>query len=118
MGFHLKAKVEVFIELDNASIIFKNTDAPIILACFFTKETSGLEDSFFKQVLINLAFEINPALKGFMRTMFGPSLSDSLQFNIVWIFGHFTVMLLNREHFFAVQRQAHLLTKFFKFLGF
>ena len=78
MGFHLKAKVEVFIKFDDASIILKNTDAPIILACFFAEETSSFENSFFKQVLINLTFEINSTLKGFMRTMFGPSLSDSL----------------------------------------
>ena len=118
MGFHLKAKVEVFIELDDASIIFKNTDTPIILTRFFAQETSSFENSFFKQVLINLTFEINSTLKGFMRAMFRPSLSDGFQFNIIRIFGHFTVMLLNREHFFTVQRKAHLLAKFFKFLGF
>ena len=118
MGFHLKAKMKVFIKFDYASVIFKNTDTPIILARFFAEETSSFENSFFKQVLINLTFEINSTLKGFMRAMFRPSLSDGFQFNIIRIFGHFTVMLLNREHFFTVQRKAHLLAKFFKFLGF
>ena len=106
--FNFERQRPLVVERDHAGVVLEDRQAAAVADQF-----GRAEDRFLQQIIVVLesvgAVQVDRAAHRFVAAMFGPSLRDRLEFDVLGLAAQLRVMLLNRFHFSQRQRQAALL---------
>src|ERR1019366_8301636 len=102
----LEADVEVVVELDDAGIVLKDADAPVVGPKPLADFLRGAEDSLLQKIVVALAVAVDDALERLVRAVFRPRLRDSLQLCVGRVALEAAEVGLDRLH--LVQRKGKL----------
>ena len=104
MRLDLEADVELIAELDDAGIVLKDADAPVVLAEAIANLLRGAEDRLFEQILVAFVAEIDDALERLVRAMLLPGLRDRLKLDVGRLTFERPEMGLDRFHLVERER--------------